>query len=124
MKKLEAVPADVLRNSCFLKFRNIHRETPVLESLFNKVAVLKAYSPATLLKGHSNTGVFLWILRHFLRTAFFYRTPPVNASEEIHDALSYYKEFLKLLRLIKNGRENYVWFSTSDAFAFIRLYHV
>ena len=28
----------------FLKFRNIHRKTPVLESLFNKVAGLKAYN--------------------------------------------------------------------------------
>ena len=28
---------DVLQNSCFSKFRNIHRKTPVLESLFNKV---------------------------------------------------------------------------------------
>ena len=35
--------------SCSLKFRNIHRKTPVLdESLFNKVALL--VRPATLLK--------------------------------------------------------------------------
>ena len=44
-----------LRWSLFLiklqKFRNIHMKTPVLESLFNKVA--------TLLKRASNTGVFL-----------------------------------------------------------------
>ena len=39
----------------FLKqFRNIHRKTPALESLFNKVA-----GPATLLKRDSNIGVFL-----------------------------------------------------------------
>ena len=35
---------------CFVK--NIHRKTPVLESLFDKVA------------GDSNTGVFLWILQN------------------------------------------------------------
>ena len=43
-----------LRWSLFLKlqkFRNIHMKTPVLESLFNKVA--------TLLKRDSNTVVFL-----------------------------------------------------------------
>ena len=28
---------------CSLKFRNIHRERPVLESLFNKIAGLKEY---------------------------------------------------------------------------------
>ena len=28
---------------CSLKFRNIHKERPVLESLFNKIAGLKEY---------------------------------------------------------------------------------
>ena len=31
-----------IKKSCSKKFRNIHRKTPVLESLFNKVAELKA----------------------------------------------------------------------------------
>ena len=56
------------------KFHNIHRKTPVLESLFSKVAglcwslfliTLKVWRPkwsVTLLKRNSNTGVFLWIL--------------------------------------------------------------
>ena len=35
---------DVLKNRCSLKFRKIHRKTPVLESLFNEVAGLKAYN--------------------------------------------------------------------------------
>ena len=48
--------ADVLQNRCFYKFCNIHRKTPVLESLFNKFAGLR---PATLFKRYSNTGVFL-----------------------------------------------------------------
>ena len=43
-------------------FCNIHRETPVLESLLNKVAGLKALKPATLF--HVN-------IAEFLRTAFF-----------------------------------------------------
>ena len=40
---------NVLKNRCSLKFRKIHRKTPVLESLFNKVT--------TLLKRDSSTGV-------------------------------------------------------------------
>ena len=33
--------ADSLQNRCSEKFRNIHRKTPVLESLFNKITDLK-----------------------------------------------------------------------------------
>ena len=54
-----------VKKRCSLKFCNIHSKTPVLESLFNKVAGLR---PSTLLKRSSNTGVFTWILRNFLRT--------------------------------------------------------
>ena len=32
------------KKTCSYKFRNIHRKTPVLESLVNKVAGLKAYN--------------------------------------------------------------------------------
>ena len=53
----------------FLKFRNIDRKTPVLESLFNKVA-------------STNTGVFLWLLQNFW-DQLFYRTPPVAAFGQI-----------------------------------------
>ena len=41
-----------------LKVLNIHRKTPMLESLFNKV---QGWRTATLLNRDSNTGVFLWI---------------------------------------------------------------
>ena len=34
--------AAVLQNSCSWKFRNIHRETPLLDSLFNNVVGLQA----------------------------------------------------------------------------------
>ena len=46
-----------------------HRNTPVLEYLFNKV----------LSKRGCNTGVFLWNLQIF-KNIFFYRTPPMAAS--------------------------------------------
>ena len=39
---LEAVTRNVLQKKLLLKYRNIHRKTPVLESLFNEAAVLKA----------------------------------------------------------------------------------
>ena len=63
--------SDILRNKCSQKFRNIHRKTPVLESLFNEVAgpEMHAERPAILLKRDSNTGVFLRILQN-VRTAF------------------------------------------------------
>ena len=35
---------DVLQNRCSKKFCNIHRKTPVLESLFNKVTGMKEIS--------------------------------------------------------------------------------
>ena len=48
---------NVIKN--FAKFiwkPKIHRKTPVLESLFNKVVGLQAFSPAVLLKRDSDTG--------------------------------------------------------------------
>ena len=53
----------------FLKLRNIDWKTPVLESLFNKVA-------------STNTGVFLWLLQNFWNQ-LFHRTPPVAAFGQI-----------------------------------------
>ena len=61
--------AIVLQIRCSWKFRKFHRKTPVLESLFNKVAGLQA-----LLKRVSNTDSELF------KNKFFYRTPPVAAS--------------------------------------------
>ena len=43
---------DVFLDTFLKRFRSIHRESPVLESLFNK-------RPAALLKRDSNTDVFL-----------------------------------------------------------------
>ena len=49
--------ADVLQNRCSQKFRKLHREALVLESLFLKK--LAGSRPATLLNKDSNKGVFL-----------------------------------------------------------------
>ena len=53
-------------------------KTPVLESLFNKVAGLKASSFIKKRLQHSSFPVKK---ANFLRTAFFYKTPPVAASK-------------------------------------------
>ena len=47
--------ADVRQNSCSEKFRNIHRKTAVLESLYNKVAGPKTCS---FIKRCCSKGVF------------------------------------------------------------------
>ena len=48
--------ANVLKNRYSEKFHNIHKKTPVLDSLFNKAAVLKAYN---FIKKRPNAGAFL-----------------------------------------------------------------
>ena len=53
----------VLKHSAIFKGKRLSR------SLF--LIKLQASSPAALLKRDSNSGIFLWILRNFLRTAFF-----------------------------------------------------
>ena len=42
----------------------------MIESLFNKVACLQDFRPATLLKRDSNTGTFLYILQIFNNSSF------------------------------------------------------
>ena len=55
--KLKKQPfADAIQKGCPYEFRKFHRKTPVLEILFNKVTSLRS---ATLLKGDSNTDIFL-----------------------------------------------------------------
>ena len=42
MSQFQEQPPEVLyRKSCYWKFRNIHRKTPVLESVFNRLAGFK-----------------------------------------------------------------------------------
>ena len=60
----EAATRGVLYKMLFLKFRNIHRKTPVLDSLFNKLQAWR--TDLFLLKRGSNTDFFLWILRNLL----------------------------------------------------------
>ena len=61
---------------CSSKFHKIHRKTPVLESLFNKVVGLKA---CNFIKNRLQHGCFVKFA-NLLRTSFFYRRPPMAAS--------------------------------------------
>ena len=54
-------PPEVFYKKAVLKFCNILRKTPVLESLFNKITGLQV---CNFIKKRL-TGVFLWILRNF-----------------------------------------------------------
>ena len=58
---------DTLQNKLFKKFRNIHRKTPALESLFKKVADLKGHNSIKKTLEHRYLPVSI---EKFLRTDF------------------------------------------------------
>ena len=67
--RIEQPLADVLQNRCSQKFRNIHRKTPVLKFLLNKVAGMRACNciikeTPTLVFSceHWKRGWLLWLL--------------------------------------------------------------
>ena len=57
-------------------FCNVHKKTPVLEYLFNKIASLKVCNFIQKTLQHR---CFPVNIAKYLRTAFFYRTSPVVA---------------------------------------------
>ena len=61
-----------------LKFCKFHRKTSVLESLFNKATGLKACNP---IKKRLQHKCFPIKFAKFLRTLFFYKRVPTDASE-------------------------------------------
>ena len=61
----------------FLKFSNIHRKTPVLESLFNKIADLKG---CNFIKERLYYECFSVEYYEIFKNSFFYRTPLVASS--------------------------------------------
>ena len=67
----------VLQNICALKFCRIHRKTPVLESLFDKVAGLH---PATLLKKGLQHKCFSANVANLFMNTFFTQ----NTSRRLH----------------------------------------
>ena len=71
--------ADVLQNKCSWKFRKFHRKTPVLKSLFNKVAALKA---CNFIKKRLQHKCFPVNIAKFFKNSLFYRKPLVAASKQ------------------------------------------
>ena len=67
---------DALQDGCSEMFCNIHRKTPMLASLLNKVIGLKDCS---FIKKRLQYRCFMWILRNFLEQ-LFYKTPPMAVS--------------------------------------------
>ena len=65
--------ADFHQNKCSQKFGNIYKKTPVLESLFKKVAGLEAGK-------YIATQVFSYVYCKIFKNSFFYRTNLVAAS--------------------------------------------
>ena len=57
-----AVHISSTQNRCFWTIHKIRGKLPVLESLFNKVALLRA---CNFIKEDSNTGAFPWNLQTF-----------------------------------------------------------
>ena len=76
---------DVPQNRCSRKSLKFHRKTPVLESLIKKVADLKAWN---FIKKRLQHKYFPVKFVKFLRTPFFYRTPPVAASDNAEDVIT------------------------------------
>ena len=67
----DAATGDVLHKTCSEKFRYIHRETPVLEFLFNKVVDVQA---CNFIKNRLQHRYFPVNIAQFLRTTFLKNT--------------------------------------------------
>ena len=70
--------ANVFQNRCYQKFRNIHRKTSMLESVFNKVEGLKTCDFIKMRLQHT---CFPVNTAKFLRTTFFTEHLRTTASE-------------------------------------------
>ena len=84
----------MLLKKVFLKILQISQETPVFESLFNKVAGLQVVSCA-----------FCEIFKY----TFFYRTPPVAASHMILLWIKSEESFKSFQIQIPNYTSNIKW---------------
>ena len=86
-----------------LKFFNIYRKTPSLESLFIKVAGLKGSSTQVYFRKH----------REMFRKSFFHGISLVAASEEkllrSSTTILYFNECLKMIKIFYSGKYIPVW---------------
>ena len=102
----------VLKN--FAKFT---RKQPCW-SLF--LITLQAWKPATLLKGDSNTGVFLWIWRIFKKSCF-YRIPLVATSQQTILLVSEMSIFSLTLTCKKNHKTRQLY---TPVMSLLRIAHL
>ena len=94
--KFRSSRPEVFRQTGILKNLSKFTEKHLCQSLFfYKVAGLM---PATLLKRDSGTGFFLVNFETFLRTPFYYRTPP--AATSVNSLYSFESESLDLFRSV------------------------
>ena len=109
-KAPEAATRNVLYKKVFLMISQFHRKTPVLESLFDKVADLK---PWTLLKRDSKTGVLLWNLRNF-SAHLFWRTSANDCASDLPKLISlvlhmFALNMLQYIKLVWKRRINRIF---------------
>ena len=95
-----AVHISSTQNRCFWLIHNIHSKNPVLESIFNKVAVLRA----------SNTGAFPWSLQTFQKQLFW--RAPVNVCFSFLCVLWIIQEHL----FSRGATNGYVWNTSEGVF--------
>ena len=88
--------------------RNIHRKTPLLESLFNKFAGLQTW---TLLKIDSNIGAFLWIMQNFKNSFFIALFIFVNVQKQPTEMLYKTKKILNWMKWSKYNHVLYLFIS-------------
>ena len=111
----EAATRCVLLKRCSLKFREIHRNTPVPDPLF----LIKLQA--------SGTGVFFCKFCEISKNTFSYRTPLVAASVHVGNLFTYLSKFLGVNKPIKkknhgegettlkNSRFSVISFSTRES---------
>ena len=76
--RLYEIKEDFLQNRCSQKFSDIHRKTPMLDFLFNKVAAIQA---CNFIKKKIPRQVLSCEYCEIFKNSFFYRTSLVAASE-------------------------------------------
>ena len=97
MKVQKQPPVVFYKNTCSLKFHYIHRKTPVLESLFNKVGGLK---PCNVIERDINTDIPMNIAK-FLRAPLLRNTAFLAATKM---GISFFKrDSTCILRCLING---------------------
>ena len=114
-----AIHRSSTQNRCFWIIHKIHSKKPVLESLFNKAAVLRT---CNFIKEDSNTVAFLWNLQNFLKIIILKNILWISVSKQYLKRDSNTGAFLRILWIIQEhlfsrGSTN-SWLRNSNGFFF------